>query len=270
MKMMDWTFFAPHPDTRDWPCDVVEVTAEKAGHWVKLGWKDFTAAWGFDLFYGGLFALGGWALYAGLQTTGQLIMILPLAIGFLLIAPVLAVAFYEVSRRIHDGEPRSMGAIFGAMGHRADRLGGPGVVLAIAFMVWLELSLILFSAFFSGQTVTLSMLWSAMIQTPAGIGFLVSWLAMAAFFMGLVFALTAVTVPLLHDRDDINLMTALGIGVNAVRVNAGTMLAWALAIAFLAFIGMGLFFIGLAIAFPVLGHATWHAYRDMVHWHDKA
>jgi uncharacterized membrane protein len=79
----------------------------------------------------------------------------------------------------------------------------------------------------------------------------------------MAFALSAVSAPLMFDRD-VDLRTGLATGVRAVAANPQPMVAWALTIAALTALGFATFLVGLVIVLPLLGHATWHAYRDLV------
>jgi uncharacterized membrane protein len=78
-----------------------------------------------------------------------------------------------------------------------------------------------------------------------------------------IFTVTAVSIPLLMDRP-IDVVTAIGASILAVRANWQVMFGWAAMIAVFTAAGVAVFFVGLAVALPVLAYATWHAYRDLL------
>ena len=89
------------------------------------------------------------------------------------------------------------------------------------------------------------------------------WVFVGALGAAIVFAATAVSVPLLLDRQ-IALQRAILTSVRAVGENPVAMALWALLIMSLIAISMATLMIGFVFAVPVVGHATWHAYRDLV------
>jgi uncharacterized membrane protein len=87
-----------------------------------------------------------------------------------------------------------------------------------------------------------------------GVGFLLAWVA---------YAISAISVPMLMDRD-VDGFTAIRTSVKAVFENWPAMTLWAVLIVMLIGVGLLTFYVGLFIAMPLVGHATWHAYRDIV------
>ena len=93
-----------------------------------------------------------------------------------------------------------------------------------------------------------------MIGLGIGIGFL---------FAVCVLAISAVSVPLMLDRD-VGLFAAIGASLRAVLANPGPMAVWGLIVAAGLVLGTAPLFLGLIFVMPVLGHATWHLYRRIV------
>ena len=103
-------------------------------------------------------------------------------------------------------------------------------------------------------------------RTSAGsIPFLAVGIAVGGVLAAFVFAISVVSIPAMVDRD-INVVSAIGLSLQVVRSNFWTLALWAWLIALLAGAGLAFGFVGLAVTLPILGHATWHAYRDLVEW----
>ncbi len=232
--------------------------------WLRLGLDDLRAAWAVSLAYGVLFAGLGWILVThgwsdphwGLSFTS----------GFLLVAPVLAVCFYAISRARERGEPLvSLTRPFRLLRENIWSLGLFAIMLAMLFSLWervtaIAVALTLQADVYAGDTFsyTESLLGDSN-HLPVVIGFFV----VGAVFALISFALSAVSLPMIVDRQA-DPVTALLTSLTAVRRNPLPMLAWAASIVFLVGLGYLTAFVGLIVIFPLLGHATWHAYRELV------
>jgi uncharacterized membrane protein len=87
--------------------------------------------------------------------------------------------------------------------------------------------------------------------------------AVGAVLAAIAFAISAVSIPLILDRD-VGAFAAMATSVSAVVVNWRVMIGWAALIALFGAVGLASFYIGLAVILPLIGHASWHAYRDLV------
>jgi uncharacterized membrane protein len=96
-----------------------------------------------------------------------------------------------------------------------------------------------------------------------GIPFLVVGTIVGGIFAALAFALSAVSIPLILDRD-VGALAAMATSVSAVLTNWRVMIGWAALIALFGAAGLVSFYIGLGVTLPLIGYATWHAYRDLV------
>jgi uncharacterized membrane protein len=72
-----------------------------------------------------------------------------------------------------------------------------------------------------------------------------------------------VAVPMMMDRDTDGIVAVLT-SVKAFGTNLPAMLLWGLIITVVIGAGFALWFAGLVVAVPVIGHGAWHAYRDIV------
>ncbi|KAB2913364.1 MAG: DUF2189 domain-containing protein [Hyphomicrobiaceae bacterium] len=230
--------------------------------WLAAGWRDMWAIPGISLAYGAVFALLSIALTFGLMEFGLQSLILALGGGFLLIGPLFAVGLYEASRRLEIGAPVSMGEIVSAGFRAPGQLGFFGAVLAFVFFVWVQLAFLLFMLFMGATGLPPpSEFVPALLFTPRGLGLLVVGTIVGGILAATVFAMSAISVPLLMTRR-IDAVTAIRTSFTAVIENPKPMLLWAALIAAFTLLGIATLFVGLVVVFPLVGHATWHAFRS--------
>ncbi len=243
---------------------VRRVPLDAPWHWLASGWRDLCAIPVMSLTYGAAFCAVGWLLYYCLnrQELGSLIAVF--AGGFMLIAPLLAAGFYEMSRRLEQGQPVTFKAVWRACAAAAGRLGFFGIVLFFGYFAWVQLSFLLLSLFLDGSQVPeASQFLHDLMFTNAGLGLMFTSLILGGGLAGMVFTLSSVAAPLLLAKD-VDTVSAMATSVRAVSRNPGPMLLWAAVIAGHMALGLATAFVGLVVIFPLLGHATWHAYRDLV------
>ena len=89
------------------------------------------------------------------------------------------------------------------------------------------------------------------------------WLVLGGVLAAPIFASTVIAIPLLLDRR-VTLMRAVLTSWQVVLSNPVAMAVWAFLIMGLTALGMASLLLGLIAVIPVLGHASWHAYRDLV------
>ncbi|MFU8897744.1 MAG: DUF2189 domain-containing protein [Roseinatronobacter sp.] len=245
------------------PIDIARDLSEKdIRAALAAGWSDFKAYPAFGLFFAAFYVAGGIALYFGLFARGEAAWFIPIAAGFPLFAPFAAVGLYEVSRRREMGAPMDWGAILGAMRGRGDeQLLVMGVVVLIIFGFWVILARGIFAIFMAQSGIGTESL--ALLASAPGILMLLVGSVAGALVAIALFAITVVSLPMLLERD-VDFMTAMIVSLESVRANPQVMLKWAAIIAATLFVAMLPLFLGLFIALPVLGHATWHIYRRAV------
>jgi len=223
------------------------------------GMKDFAAHPVYGLFFAGIYVLGGWALYHALFTRGEAGWLIPAVAGFPLIAPFTAVGLYEVSRRREAGLPLSWKAVLGALrGHGDDQLLMMGGFVFVGFTFWIILAHGIFAIFLAESGVQSESL--EVFRTTAGLMMLGVGSAVGALVAFVFYAVTVISLPMLVERN-VDFLTAIITSLRTLQANRAVMLAWAGLIAVLLFIAMLPAFLGLLVALPVLGHATWHLYR---------
>lgn len=141
-------------------------------------------------------------------------------------------------------------------------IGMFALLMAFIMSAWERISAILVG-FLNSDIVTSASFSLGLLLAPEHIGFRAPYMVFGALVAALAFSLAVVSLPMLMDRK-VDLITAIMTSLWVVRENPLPMLVWAILIAVLGFVGMLAWFVPLVIIFPVLGHATWHAYRDLV------
>jgi uncharacterized membrane protein len=230
--------------------------------WLYQGWRDFSRTWFTSLGFGVVFALLGW----GLVTWGWELRHLGLTLttGFMLVSPFLALVFYYLSRSLGQHHRTDDGARFFKLVRRnGASIGLYALFLVFTLSVWERLSAILVGLFLRGDFIGDDYFSLLSLFTPEQWSFVTAYVLVGAVLATLVFALSVVSLPMMLDRR-VDVATAMMTSLKAVRESPGAMILWAGLITGLMVVGFATWFIGLAIFFPVLGHATWHAYRELV------
>ncbi|MFN3846357.1 MAG: DUF2189 domain-containing protein, partial [Paracoccaceae bacterium] len=163
--------------------------------------------------------------------------------------------------RREAGEALDPAGVAGVIFRQKDRqIPSMAAVVVVFFLFWNFLGHMIFAVFLGNATMTNITSSLEVFRTPQGIMMLVVGTAVGAAFAGTLFALTVISLPYLLDRE-VDFITAMITSFSVVTHNPGTMLIWGLLISSLLFVGMALWFLGLFVVLPVLGHATWHLYR---------
>jgi uncharacterized membrane protein len=243
---------------------VRRVALDAPWDWLGRGWRDLCSVPSVSLFYGAIFALAAWIIVLGLSALGIESLILVLAGGFILIGPLLAIGLYQMSRKLEAGEAVTLAGTLRTDARTIGRLGFFGTILLFVFLVWVQLAFLLLMLFLGGTTIpAASEFVPALLFTSAGKGLLLTGSLAGAMLASIVFSISAVSVPLLLVKD-VDAVTAMAASVRAVSLNTGPMVLWAALIAGFMVLGLATLFVGLVVVFPLIGHATWHAFRALV------
>ncbi|MDJ0977468.1 MAG: DUF2189 domain-containing protein [Erythrobacter sp.] len=230
---------------------------------LKAGWADFVAMPRFGLFFGGVYVLAGLVIGYVSFIGEELTWLIPATAGFPLIAPFVAVGLYEASRRREASEPLRWAGVIGALkGHGDDQILSMGVIVFVAFGFWMIVAHAVFAIFMSESGVSAHGGWDMVeaLLTPAGLAMLGVGGAIGAIMAYAFYAMTVISLPMLVERK-VDFLTAIISSFKTLKNNGFVMFAWAAIIAVVLAIAMLPAFLGLFIALPVLGHATWHLYR---------
>jgi uncharacterized membrane protein len=227
--------------------------------WLRLGWRDFIRCPGIGLFYGACFMGMGWALLKLYEYAPAYVM--ALSAGFLLVGPFMCLGLYRASQRLEAGSSPDFGDSLLAWDTRTGQLAIFGFVLLVLEMLWARVTLVIFAVSFDGMPDLKGSLLA--LLEPENIGFIVAWVTVGAVFATLIFAVSVVSMPMiLHRQTD-----AITAGLTSMRLfftQTGVMLWWGFLITLIVGLGMLPGFAGLLLAGPVIGHASWHAYRAAV------
>jgi len=242
---------------------VNRVTLGHPWQWLAKGWQDIRAAPGYSLRYGaGIVLISG--LIVLLTVVGQLTFLVPfLTAGFFLIAPLLAVGLYQMSAHLERGEPLASCQAREAIKRNQGQLGVATGFLFIILQLWILASVFLFIMLFHAPLPTWENFIPVVVLSGKNITLVVAVILVGAFFAACAFCVSAITIPMLNDRP-VDGFTAARTSFRAVIRNWLPMLLWAALLVVIVGAGLLTFYVGLFLAVPLAGHATWHAYRDLV------
>lgn len=242
---------------------IYRVPVDRPWTWLAEGWRDMLAAPRASFGIGVLVAAISILVAAVTLSSGVVYLLLPLTAGFFFVAPLLAVGLYEISRRNVSGEPPTIQEALFAVQRNLGQIALMGLVLMLFHLAWIRLATLLFALFFEGVNPPLDQVIDVLFFSRMSLPFLVTGTIIGAVLAAIAFAISAVSIPMLLDRDT-NVFTAIATSWTAVRTNWPAMALWATLIVVFVALGCLTFFLGLAVALPLVGHATWHAYKDLV------
>ncbi|SLN40553.1 hypothetical protein ROJ8625_01914 [Roseivivax jejudonensis] len=225
---------------------------------LRAGLADFRAAPQFGLFFAAVYVIMGLALVR--LGAGMLTWTLTMTLGFPLAAPFLAVGLYEVSRRRAQGARPRFAEVLGVVwAERNRQIPWIGALILIYVLFWSFLAHMLFALFMGPSAMMGPPESLSTYLTGDGLTMLATGTIVGAVLAFLLFALTAVSLPMLLDRE-VDFVTAMLASVRLVRDNLAVMALWAAIIAVLTLAALAPVFLGLFLVLPVLGHASWHLY----------
>jgi len=239
------------------------VGTDEPFRWLTAGWRDFRAAGLISLAQGLVFVIAGFLLTVALVVAGLTYLIAPLVAGFMLVGPALTVGFQGVSRDREAGRKPSFAGAFLAWRTNPAPLLGLGLMLVLFLIVWMRLAAMIFAVSFPFTTLSVQSLLNATLFTMDGITFLTIGTIVGGVMASIAFAFGAFSLPLLLDRK-IGLLEAIATSAVAVVLNARTMAVWAALIVLFTAAGLAAGYVGLAVTLPLIGHASWHAYRAVM------
>lgn len=233
------------------PCRTLELTAPL--RWLRLGWADLIRAPRLSLTYGVvLMALS--MLVASLTLRyGTIALYIGLATGFVFIGPALAVGLYSISRQLGQGMTPVLGYCLRQGRDHIRELLVLGVVLLVVMLVWARAAATV-HVFFPMESEPSLQQWLPFLGIGSAVG---------AVFAAIVFAASAFSLPMILDRK-VDSVTAVVTSVNAVLHNKKPMVLWAGLIGLSVVLGFATALVGFAVLLPLIGHATWHAYRETI------
>lgn len=255
--MTDSTALAPST-----PPKLGTVTFADLGAVLVAGLNDFRRAPAFGLFFSAFYVIGGILIWLELSIRGEEWWVIPLALGFPLLAPFAAVGLYCVSRRLEEGKPLDWAWVLGVVVRQKERqLPSMAMVMIMFFMFWVFIAHLVFALFMGLEPMTNIMTnWQDSLLTKNGLTMLAVGTCVGAAMAYMLFSITVIALPMLMERE-LDFITAMVNSFQFVAQNFVVMVSWGILVSVLLFLAMLPWFLGLFVVLPVLGHATWHLYR---------
>lgn len=242
---------------------VQTVDVEAPWRWLRLGWQDLVRARTVSLSFGVAIALASLLLINLLRHADLLPYALPLAAGFMFVAPAAAICFYDISRRLEAGAPVRFMEVALAWIPNASQIALMGLVMVLFQLAWIRFATLLFALFFGPEPANWDRFIQALFFSTDGLPFLILGTLSGGVLAVLAFALSVTAFPMLLDRD-VGTATAIATSVRAAIVNWRVMTGWAALIVMFTAAGIVTGCLGLVVTMPLIGHASWHAYRELV------
>lgn len=246
------------------PARVRRVATDRPWVWLTAGWQDLMATKAIGLTYGFALVFAGWLMTWLMVEVGTLWAVLPASAGFFLLSPLLATGLYETSRLRAEGRNPTLADAFRGFRRNGAQVAYIGIALLVLHLFWVRMAGLIFMLFFGlNFSPNLESLPLAMLRSDQLLPFLVIGTGFGFVLASVSFAITVVSIPMLVERE-VSALEAVTVSIQAAMENRPAMLLWAGLI--VLFTGMALvpFYLGLVVVLPLVGHATWHAYRDLV------
>jgi uncharacterized membrane protein len=229
------------------------------------GFDDFLAMPTYPVFVGLFYGVAGIAVAAFSSLGNAIHLIFPLAAGFAIIGPFVAIGLYEMSRRRERGLTVRGRDAFAVLGSPASpSILAFGLLLFAIFAAWIVAAQLLYVWLYGPDPpAALIPFIQDVLTTGRGWALIIVGGIVGFCFAALALCLSAVSIPLMLDRD-IGLVPAIDASLRLTRANPLAIALWGLIVAAALVLGSLPLFLGLAVVMPVLGHATWRFYRRAI------
>jgi len=241
------------------PPPVITVEPGRVLVWLKRAAADLRASGGISLLHGLIVVLLSYLVLATTLLRWELVIIA--ASFFVFVGPFLATGLYAVSRALQNGQKPAFSDVTTAWREASHCLFRFGFLLVFIGGWWVGLSLFLFY-FFVDVSIADPVDFLRYVLTQQDELFAL-WVVLGGLYAAVTFAITVVTMPLLVDRD-VNSWVAVQTSIRAVSENPVTMVGWAMVIMVLTGLSFVTGMLGFLVLYPLMGHASWHVYRDLV------
>lgn len=243
--------------------DIATVSMKAPFCWLRGGWRDLWTAPGPCLAYGVIVTLLSVALCYALIVSDASFWVLVLTVGFVFVAPMLAMGLYEAGRAIEHGETPTLGQMLYVRSAVRLDLAYLGLFLVLIYLFWGRIAQIVYGLSTYQLHRTTEAFVEYAIGTPDGHTMLITGSIVGGAIAFLTYCGVVVSAPMLLDLKT-NVFAAIVTSVRAVVENFWPMTLWAVILAALVLLSAATGFIALIIIFPWLGLASWRAYRDLV------
>ncbi len=241
-----------------------KIHMEDPWRWLAAGWQDFSNNRRCSLVYGAAFSLITGFILWGMSQDGQVALFLIFASGFMLVAPIFAVGLYEASRRLGKGEKPTLKTMMLVKTSAPTQLAYLGLLLCTMFLLWVRAATLVYAIFFgTANFPPIDEFIPMILNSSEGAWMLAAGTIIGASFALFAFTVSAISIPMLMTRDT-DIITALVTSVRAVRDNFAPMMLWAWIIMLFTTFGITTLGLAMLVVYPLIGHATWHAYKAIV------
>lgn len=229
--------------------------------WLAAGWRDLLTLPGPSLAYGLFVFLLSVGVTAGLVLLQWDYILFPALAGFLVVGPLLALGLYDKSRRLAENRPVSLGRMLFPEIASGGQILFTGALLCLLMLLWMRAAVLLYALFFGVRAFPgLDHIAAMLFTTPTGWAMLIIGSLIGGLFAAFGFAVSAFSIPMMLDRR-VDALTAMGTSWMLVVHNLPAMLVWGAITLGLFLLALATGMIGMILIFPLLGHATWHAYE---------
>jgi uncharacterized membrane protein len=253
------------PEARSATPRVQRIRAQDCFAALKEGLDDFYAMPTYPIFVGLFYAVAGIALFAMTSFGNALHLAFPLAAGFALIGPFVAIGLYEMSRRRERGlSVRGRDAFTVLRSPALPSILAFGLLLLAIFAAWIFAAELIYVWLYGAKPpVAATSFLHDVLTTDRGRTLIVVGVLVGFCFAAVALAISVVSFPLMLDRD-LGLVPALDASLRVTQANPFSVALWGLIVAVALVLGSLPVFFGLAVVMPVLGHATWRLYRKAI------
>ena len=229
--------------------------------WLAKGWRDLMTQPAMSIVYGVLVFLISVGFVGSLIALGRDYILFPTFAGFMVVGPILAVGLYEKSRRIEERLPLHWANLFFVKPRSGGQILFTGVLLSLLMMVWMRAAVLIYALFFGLLPFPgLDRIAPMLFTSKTGLAMLAVGTAVGGLFAAFSFAISVFSIPMLLN-EDVDALTAMGSSMALVWNNLRVLLIWAAIVLALFLLSLATGMLGLIVIYPLLGHATWHAYR---------
>lgn len=231
--------------------------------WLSSGWRDLWATPVPSLLYGLAVFLASMIFIVYMFGTGRDYFLFPALAGFLIVGPLIAAGLYLKSRDLEAGVRPTLRSMLAVQPMAGAQVFFTGMLLAMLMLLWMRAAVLVYALFFGVRPFPgLDHIAAMLFTTPTGWAMLVVGSLIGALFAGFAFAVSVFSIPMLLDRR-VDALTAMGVSAALVWNNLTPMLTWGAIVLGLFLLSVATGLLGLIVVFPWLGHATWHAYKEM-------
>jgi uncharacterized membrane protein len=249
-------------ETRN-PARQRHLPAQAALDWLRAGWRDLLVRPGLSIAYGIAVFLVTVILAWMLIASGRDYILFPAIAGYMIVAPVLAIGLYEKSRALEAGEHPTLRTMLLVRPRAGAQIFFTGLLLCLLMMLWMRAAVLIYALFFGVRPFPgFDGVVGILLTTSLGWAMLVVGTLVGGLFAAFAFAVSVFSIPMLLDRRT-DALTAMGTSMAMVWNNLTPMIAWGAIVLALFAASTVTGFLGFIVIFPLLGHATWHAYRAM-------